>query len=81
MVTMMIYAAFMYRLMTQKLPIESTRAGMFVSVGPCGFTVAGVIGMSQNISRALPKDFMGDAKLVSTILEVVASWASLWIWG
>lgn len=81
MVTMMIYAAFIYRLMTQKLPAESTRPGMFVSVGPCGFTVAGIIGMSQNIARALPEDFMGDAKLVSTILEVVASWASLWIWG
>ena len=32
-------------LVTQKLPVEGTRSGMFeMSVGPCGFTFAGVIG-------------------------------------
>lgn len=81
LVSMMIYAAFIYRLMTQKLPQESVRPGMFVSVGPSGFTVAGIIGMAQNISRALPKDLMGDNQLVSTIVGVFASWTSLWIWG
>lgn len=81
LLSMMIYAAFIYRLMTQKLPQESLRPGMFVSVGPSGFTVAAVLGMAQNIQRALPKDFMGENRLVSTILRVVASWMSLWIWG
>lgn len=81
LVSMMIYAAFIYRLMTQKLPQERLRPGMFVSVGPSAFTVAGVIGMAQNIERALPKDLMGENKLVSTILRVIATWMSLWIWG
>lgn len=81
MVTIMIYAAFIYRLMTQKLPQESTRPGMFVSVGPCGFTVAGIVGMASNIQHALPNDFMGDHILVATIIRVVAYWMSLWIWG
>ena len=81
LVSMMIYSAFIYRLMTQKLPQERLRPGMFVSVGPSGFTVAGVLGMAQNIQRAMPKDFMGDDRVVSTILKVVATWISLWIWG
>lgn len=81
MVTLMIYSAFIYRLMTQKLPQESTRPGMFVSVGPSGFTVAAVIGMAEGAQRALPPDFMGDTKMSAMILKVVASWMSLWIWG
>ena len=81
MVTLMIYSAFIYRLMTQKLPQESTRPGMFVSVGPSGFTVAAVIGMAEGAQRALPPDFMGDTQMSAMILRVVASWMSLWIWG
>lgn len=81
LVSIMIYSAFMYRLMTQKLPQEATRPGMFVSVGPAGFTVAGVIGMGTGASRALPSSYMGDGPLVAMILKVVASWMSLWIWG
>ena len=81
MVTLMIYSAFIYRLMTQKLPQESTRPGMFVSVGPSGFTVVAVIGMAEGAQRALPPDFMGDTQMSAMILRVVASWMSLWIWG
>ena len=81
MVTLMIYSAFIYRLMTQKLPQESTRPGMFVSVGPSGFTAAALIGMAEGAQRALPPDFMGDTRMSAMILRVVASWMSLWIWG
>lgn len=81
LVSMMIYSAFIYRLMTQKLPQESSRPGVFVSVGPSAFTAAGMIGMATNIEHALPDDLMGDGLLVGTIIRVVASWASLWIWG
>lgn len=81
MVSMMIYSAFIYRLMTQKLPQESTRPGMFVSVGPSGFTVAGVIGMAEGAQRALPADFLGDSMVAAMVLKVVAAWMSLWIWG
>ena len=80
-VSLMIYSAFLYRLMTQKLPQEAARPGMFVSVGPSGFTVAGTISMAENAHRALPEGFMGDHRLAAAILRIVASWASLWIWG
>ena len=81
MVSMMIYSAFIYRLMTQKLPKESLRPGMFVSVGPSGFTVTGVINMAQSAQKALPTDFMGDGPLTASILKVVANWMGLWLWG
>ena len=81
LMSMTIYSAFIYRLMTQKLPQEATRPGMFVSVGPSGFTVAGIIGMAEGAQRALPADFMGNTEMAATILKVVAAWMSLWIWG
>ena len=81
MVSLMIYSAFIYRLMTQKLPQEATRPGMFVAVGPAAFTAAGLIGMAEGAQRALPDDFMGNGELAKMILKVLASWASLWLWG
>lgn len=81
LVSFMIYAAYIYRLMTQKLPQASSRPGMFVSVGPCGFTVAGVIAMAEGAQQALPPDFMGNTQMAAMILKVVSSWMSLWIWG
>ncbi|MCJ1419253.1 hypothetical protein MMC32_005607 [Xylographa parallela] len=81
LVSLTIYAAFIYRLMTQKLPMESTRPGMFVSVGPSAFTAGALINLAINTEKALPADFMGNGPLVSMILRVVASWAALWLWG
>ena len=58
LVSLTVYSAFVYRLMTQKLPSEPLRPGMFVSVGPSAFTCAGTIGMAENLSRIF-KGFQG----------------------
>ena len=81
MVSLMIYSAFIYRLMTQKLPQEAARPGMFVSVGPSAFTVSAMISMAEGAERAMPANFFGDLHLAAIILRVVSAWASLWIWG
>ncbi|WEW59399.1 hypothetical protein PRK78_004870 [Emydomyces testavorans] len=81
LVSMMMYSAFIYRLMTQKLPKENLRPGMFVSVGPSAFTVAGLVGMGSNAHRAVPDGFLGDAELSAKIICVVAYFGSLWLWG
>jgi tellurite resistance protein TehA-like permease len=83
MVSLMIYSAFLYRLMSHKLPKESVRPGMFVSVGPSGFTISGLILMGQALPRVVSEDFMvpGQGQLVATITVVLANWAGLWLWG
>lgn len=81
MVSTMVYAAFLYRLMTNKLPTESLRPGMFISVGPSGFTTTGIINMGQNISKVIPADFMGVGELAGTITMVIANWVGIWLWG
>ncbi|KAF2760933.1 hypothetical protein EJ05DRAFT_508162 [Pseudovirgaria hyperparasitica] len=81
MVSLMIYSAFLYRLMTQKLPKESLRPGMFISVGPSGFTISGIVGMGQLVPQVVGADFMGDGVLAGQVTKIVANWAGLWLWG
>lgn len=81
LVSMMVYSAFIYRLMTQKLPVENIRPGMFVSVGPSAFTCGAIIAMASSAERVLPDNFMNDGHLAAVILKVVGNFMSLWIWG
>ncbi|CAN9097341.1 unnamed protein product [Alternaria alternata] len=83
LVSLMIYAAFIYRLMTQKLPKESLRPGMFISVGPSGFTIAGVVMMGQELPKTVPSDFMGEGngELAGKVGMICANYMGLWLWG
>ena len=85
LVSLTVYSAFVYRLMTQKLPSEMLRPGMFVSVGPSAFTCSGVIGMAQSLDRIFqnwPGKYMSmDPRMAGSILTIVANWMSLWLWG
>ncbi|KAG8626715.1 hypothetical protein KVT40_005660 [Elsinoe batatas] len=81
MVSLMVYAAFLYRLMTNKLPQESLRPGMFISVGPSGFTVAGLVNLGQVVGRVSPEGFMGVGEIAGVVSMVVANWVGVWLWG
>lgn len=86
LVSLTIYSAFIYRLMTQKLPADPSRPGMFVSVGPAAFTCSGTIGMAQNLHRAIanqPSKVYMDvpAELAAQVLRLIGNWMGLWLWG
>ncbi|KIW32604.1 uncharacterized protein PV07_04134 [Cladophialophora immunda] len=86
LVSLTIYSAFVYRLMTQKLPAEPLRPGMFVSVGPSAFTVSGTIGMADDLHRVIassPTSTFMDVPgvLAAQILKLVGNWMCLWLWG
>lgn len=81
LMSLMVYSAFIYRLMSHKLPKESIRPGMFVSVGPSGFTVAGIINMALEARRAFPTDFLGNGPVAASIFKVTVDLAALWLWG
>ena len=40
-----------------------------------------MLTMAEGAQRALPSQMFGDAQLAGLILRVIASWASLWLWG
>lgn len=82
LVSMMVYGAFIYRLMTQKLPRDQAiRPGIFVSVGPAGFTVAGFVHLGNIMSdKILPSGYMGIAD-AALYLKVLADLIGFCLWG
>lgn len=81
MLSLMIYAAFIYRLMTQKLPQENLRPGMFVSVGPSGFTISGIVSMGGVLPDVVYPTFMGNGEFAGQVSKVISIWVGLWLWG
>ncbi|RFU24183.1 hypothetical protein B7463_g12156, partial [Scytalidium lignicola] len=81
LVSLMIYSAFIYRLMTQKLPRETTRPGIFVSVGPSGFTVAGLVNIGNTLmSKVMPNGYLGHQES-AFFLKLISDLVGLWLWG
>lgn len=80
LISLMISTAFLYRLMTQKLPQDPQRPGIFVSIGPFGFTVAGLVGLANNAEFIVPDDLLGNANAVS-ILKILSYMLGLFLWG
>lgn len=81
LISLTMYSAFIYRLMTQKLPQEAIRPGMFVSVGPSGFTCDAVVSLSIAAATALPVDFMGNQEFAVVVVRVLGSCIALCVWG
>lgn len=80
LISFMICAAFLYRLMTQKLPRDHQRPGIFISIGPAGFTAAGLVTLGNQTQHIFPADFMGTDHAV-VILKLLAYMVGLWLWG
>ncbi|KAK5116940.1 hypothetical protein LTR62_006661 [Meristemomyces frigidus] len=55
-VSLMMYAIYTQRLMTSELPAASKRPGMYVSVGPAGYTAAALIALGQRAPNVIPHD-------------------------
>ena len=54
---------------------------MFISVGPSGFTIAGVVNMGQILPRVVTEDFMGNGYLTGQVCKIASAWMGLWLWG
>jgi tellurite resistance protein TehA-like permease len=78
MVALLMYAAYIHRLMQYGLPPPNLRPGMFISVGPPAFTGLALIG----IANALPEDygyFATNPAAVQT-LQGVATFVAIFLW-
>ncbi|KAF6819972.1 c4-dicarboxylate transporter malic acid transporter [Colletotrichum sojae] len=80
LIAFMISAAFIYRLMTQKLPRDFQRPGVFISIGPFAFTVGGIVQLGNQADKILPNNF-GGTDLAAPIVKVVSMMVGLWLWG
>lgn len=77
------HAIYIYRLMTQKLPLEPNRPAMFISVGPSAFSVMGLINMGNHITSVVDENFMGagNGKFAAQVSQIMAYWTGIWLWG
>ncbi|KAH6621080.1 voltage-dependent anion channel [Chaetomium sp. MPI-SDFR-AT-0129] len=76
LISFMICAAFLYRLMTQKLPRDHQRPGVFISIGPSGFTCAGIVQLGSLAGVVFPPGFMDRAGSAGVSAGVVPSGAA-----
>lgn len=53
-VALLMYSLYTQRLMTGELPSPPTRPGMYVSVGPAGYTAAGLISLAMRAPSVVP---------------------------
>ncbi|RFU81751.1 hypothetical protein TARUN_453 [Trichoderma arundinaceum] len=80
LIALMISAAFIYRLMTQKLPRDFQRPGVFISIGPYAFTAASIAQLGSQANVILPPNFLGTEHGVE-IIKIISILVALWFWG
>ncbi|KNG51721.1 malic acid transporter [Stemphylium lycopersici] len=56
-VSFLLYGLYMQRLMTSALPSPTTRPGMYVSVGPAGYTAAGLLSLANQAPTQVPPNY------------------------
>ncbi|KAL6871177.1 voltage-dependent anion channel domain-containing protein [Trichoderma novae-zelandiae] len=80
LISLMISSAFIYRLMTQKLPRDFQRPGVFISIGPYAFTAASLAQLGSQANVILPPNFLG-TEHGADIIKIVSILVALWLWG
>ncbi|KAF7558835.1 hypothetical protein G7046_g5330 [Stylonectria norvegica] len=77
-VASLIYPLYLGRLMQEGLPAPAMRPGMFIAVGPAGYTTGSIIGMA----RAIPAEYgyFAANPVAPEVLRIMALWIGVWIW-
>lgn len=79
-VALMMYSMYMQRLMTSALPTPSTRPGMYVSVGPAGYTAAGLVSLGTQAPSVLYTDaFTQNPTPDGDVVRVIGTMAGIFI--
>jgi len=79
-VALMMYNMYMQRLMTSALPAPSTRPGMYVSVGPAGYTAAGLVSLGTQAPNILnTKAFTSNDVPDGDIVKVIGTMGGIFV--
>lgn len=72
------YPLYFGRLMEEGLPDPAMRPGMFIAVGPAGYTTIAIIGMAD----AIPTEYgyFAEYPLAAQVLQILSLWIGIWIW-
>lgn len=79
MISIMMYAHYIGRLMQSGLPNREHRPGMFICVGPPAFTALALIGMAN----ALPDDFriLVNGEIDAQVMQILAITSGAFLWA
>lgn len=78
-VSILMFAAYIRRMIQYGLPSPSARPGMFISVGPPSFTILVIVGLARNY----PKDvnYFGSNELTKQVLLIMSTFTGIFLWG
>jgi C4-dicarboxylate transporter/malic acid transport protein len=80
-VALMMYAIYTQRLMVSALPDPSTRPGMFVSVGPAGYTTHALISLGRQAPRVFgDREMFGITSIpVGDVIKIIGILAGFFV--
>ena len=78
-ISILMFASYMRRMIQYGLPSPTSRPGMFISVGPPSFTALALI----ELARAYPKEStsFGDNETTRQVVLILATFMSIFIWS
>ncbi|KAJ6571097.1 voltage-dependent anion channel [Mycena capillaripes] len=80
MISVLIYANYIHRMIQYGFPRPESRAGMFIAVGPPSFTSLALIGLANDFPTVYHSYFGAEENMIQ-ILKVVATTTAVFIWS
>ncbi|KAF8187567.1 malic acid transport protein [Mycena galopus ATCC 62051] len=81
MISILIYANYIHRMIQYGFPRPESRAGMFIAVGPPSFTSLALIGMANDFPSMYQMYFGGGEDATVQILKAGATMTAIFIWS
>ncbi|KAJ7690774.1 voltage-dependent anion channel, partial [Mycena olivaceomarginata] len=84
LVSVLMYANYIHRMIQYGFPSPASRAGMFVAVGPPSFTALALIGLANDFPAAYHNDvYFGGSEgaQVQVVLRTLATLSGVFIWA
>ncbi|KAK6209276.1 hypothetical protein LQW54_006380 [Pestalotiopsis sp. IQ-011] len=79
-VAFIMYTVYFTRLINSKLPTESKRPGMFVAVGPAGYTSNTLAALGMQAPKVIPPDLLGLSVPTGELWKAAAVPAAMFVW-
>lgn len=78
-ISILMFAAYIQRMIQYGLPSPGARPGMFIAVGPPSFTILVLMGLAKNYPTAVT--FFGPNETTKQTLMVMTTFIGIFLWG
>lgn len=80
-IAVFMYTIYFLRLMSSHLPDPSTRPGMFIGVGPVGYTSAALVSLGNMAPQVIPAGWLSvNTVAVGDIIKIIGVMAGIFLW-